>query len=119
MIKVFFDGNCPICSKEIKLYKKLSTDKKIEWYDIHSNKKSLKIIGKTKEECLKTFHVIENNQVFKEVEAFFVLWKKIKYFKYIYILLNFKFVINILNFFYRKYAKYRFKKLYNKTYSKD
>ena len=74
MTKVFYDGNCPICSREIKLYKQLCLDNKVEWYDISNNTNALKLINKSKDECLRSFHVIENDITYKEVNAFFVLW---------------------------------------------
>ena len=33
--KVFYDGNCKVCSKEINFYKKLDKKKTIEWVNIH------------------------------------------------------------------------------------
>ena len=50
MTKVFYDGNCPICSREIKLYKQLCLDNKVEWYDISNNTNALKLINKSKDE---------------------------------------------------------------------
>ena len=112
MIKVFYDGNCPVCSKEIKLYKSLNNNNSIKWYNIFNDKDALKIINKSKEECLKSFHVMEGNKVYKETNAFFVLWKNIRYFKLIYYLFNFRLIKDFLNIFYKIYANYRFKKLY-------
>tara|TARA_E500000178_G_C16995325_1_gene742874 strand:- start:951 stop:1313 length:363 start_codon:yes stop_codon:yes gene_type:complete len=119
MTKVFYDGNCPICSREIKLYKKLNNNKVIEWYDVYSDKKALKIINKSKKDCIKRFHVIENNMVYKGVDAFFILWKSIRYFKILYYLFNFKIIKFILNILYNKYADYRYNKLYNKIGEKN
>ena len=81
MKKVFYDGNCPICNREIELYKKLNKNKSVKWYNIYSDNKALKIINKSREECLKAFHVIDGDKIYKETDAFFVLWKDIKYFK--------------------------------------
>ena len=47
MKKVFYDGNCPICKREIELYKQLNKNKSIAWYNIYSDKKALKIINKS------------------------------------------------------------------------
>jgi predicted DCC family thiol-disulfide oxidoreductase YuxK len=114
MKKVFYDGNCPICKREIELYKQLNKNKSIAWYNIYSDKKALKIINKSKEECLKAFHVIDDNKIYKETEAFFILWKDIKYFKILYYLFNYKLIRYFLNIFYKIYAKYRYNKLYIK-----
>ncbi len=119
MTKVFYDGNCPICSREIKLYKQLCLDNKVEWYDISNNTNALKLINKSKDECLRSFHVIENDITYKEVNAFFVLWRKIKYFKFASAFFNFFIIKSILNIFYKSYAKYRYRKLYlNKNLDK-
>ena len=114
MKKVFYDGNCPICNREIELYKKLNKNKSVKWYNIYTDTKALKIIKKSREECLKAFHVIDGDKIYKETDAFFVLWKDIKYFKIIYYLFNFKLFKNFLNIFYKMYASYRYKKLYIK-----
>ena len=115
MTKIFYDGNCPICSKEINFYKKLSISNSTDWYDIHSNKAALNIVKKSREECLKLRHVLDdNNNLFTGVEAFILIWKKTKYFKYLAYLINFKVIRVILNFFYKLYAKARYKKLYLK-----
>ena len=46
MSKIFYDGKCPVCKKEISLYKKLSMSDSIEWYNVHSNQAALKKVNK-------------------------------------------------------------------------
>lgn len=113
MTKVFFDGNCPICRKEIKTYQRLSLDKKIEWYDVSKDKNISKTINKTQKDCLKIFHVVdENNDLKTAIDAFLVIWKKTKYFRYLNIVFKIPFFKKFIEFLYIKYAKYRYKKLY-------
>ena len=83
--------------------------------NIYTDNNALKIINKSREECLKAFHVIDGDKIYKETDAFFILWKDIKYFKILYYLFNFKLFKNFLNIFYKMYAKYRYKKLYIKN----
>ena len=90
-------------------------NKSIKWYNIYTNNKALKIIKKSREECLKAFHVIDGDKIYKETDAFFVIWKDIKYFKVLYYLFNFKLFKKFLNIFYKIYARYRYNKLYNKN----
>ena len=113
MSKIFYDGKCPVCKKEISLYKKLSMSNSIEWYNVHSNQAALKKVNKSKEECLKLLHVYDdNNNLYLGVEAFIFIWKKTKYFKYIAYCLDFKLIKIPLNFFYKLYAKKKYIKLY-------
>ena len=118
MKKVFYDGNCPICKREIGVYKKLNQNKHIKWYNIYDDDKALKIIKKSREDCLRIFHVIDKAKVYTGIEAFFILWKDIKYFKILYYVFNFFIIKYSLNFLYKIYADYRYNKLYKKNKNK-
>ena len=65
MTKVFYDGNCPICSREIKLYKKLNNNKVFEWYDVYSDKKALKMLKLKKNLRLIDASNFEFNEVLR------------------------------------------------------
>lgn len=43
-IKVFYDGKCNICKREINFYSKIDKDKNFDWINIHNNKKKLRIL---------------------------------------------------------------------------
>ena len=113
MTKVFFDGNCPICKKEIDTYKKLTLDDNISWYDISVNKNISKTINKTQKECLEVLHVTDDkNDIKTAIDAFIEIWKKTKYFRHLIFLFKIPLVKSVANYMYFKYAKYRYKKLY-------
>ena len=113
MSKIFYDGRCKICKREIDLYKRLSDCDNIKWYDVHTNQGALAKVKKSKEECLKLLHVFDdNNNLYIGVDAFIIIWKKTKYFKFIAFLIDFKFFKIPLNFLYKFYAKKKYKKLY-------
>ena len=40
-IKVFYDGKCSICKKEINFYSKIDKDKIFDWVNIHRNEKKI------------------------------------------------------------------------------
>ncbi len=111
-LKIFYDNKCNICSKEIQFYKKRNI-KSIEWIGIHNNTEKLNKANISKESSLKEIHIIdENNNVYKGVDAFIVLWKNFKYFRYLAIIINFYPIKILAKFAYKIFAKYRFKKLY-------
>ena len=35
-VRVFFDGSCPICTKEIGLYQRIDRDHRVDWCDVSS-----------------------------------------------------------------------------------
>ena len=111
-LKVFYDNKCNICSKEIQFYKKRNI-KSIEWIGIHNNSEQLNKANITKENSLKEIHIIdENNNVYKGVDAFIVLWGKFKYLNFLAKIINFYPIKILVTLGYKIFAKYRFKKLY-------
>ena len=51
-IKVYFDGNCGLCSKEINYYKKIDKKNTFDWVNIYNDDTDLKKFGITKSEAL-------------------------------------------------------------------
>ena len=47
-IKVFFDGSCKVCSKEISYYNKHDKNNKFNWIDLNSRSKDLKSLVSVK-----------------------------------------------------------------------
>ena len=107
-IKVFYDGKCDICNKEINFYSKIDKKNKFEWINIHEDKTKIKKTGITKGDLLTVLHIQEQDGSFvKGVEAFRVLWGQFKYFKVLSFLLNYKYINNFANFIYKIWLKKR------------
>ena len=51
-IKVFYDGKCNICKREINFYSKIDKDKNFDWVNIHNNTEKIKNTGLSKKELL-------------------------------------------------------------------
>ena len=51
-IKVFYDGKCNICKKEIDFYCRIDKDKNFDWVNIHKNKGEITNTGLSKKELL-------------------------------------------------------------------
>lgn len=111
-IKVFYDGKCNLCSKEINYYKKIATTNIFVWIDIASNPQHLKKFNITQVDALKKIHVVDyDNSIKIGVDAFIVIWEKLNYWKIIAFITKL-FPIKILaNLLYEKFANYRFSKL--------
>ena len=110
-IKVFYDGNCPICSKEINLYKKIDLSKKFEWVNIDENRKLLSKHSIKYEDAMKIFHVIDqDDKLHKGVDGFLIIWKELKYWKFLYFLIKQPLIKQFTEFCYKYFAIYRYKK---------
>ena len=57
--EVYFDGACPLCRREISLYRKLDKEGVVSWVDVANCHPT--VSGLTKDELLKRFH-IKNKQ---------------------------------------------------------
>ena len=112
-IKVYFDGNCGLCSKEINYYKKIAKKNIFEWVNIYTHDTDLKKFGITKSEALMELHALdENGKMYKGVDSFILIWKNLSFFWSILgILVSFYPIYLTAKFAYRKFAIQRFNKL--------
>jgi predicted DCC family thiol-disulfide oxidoreductase YuxK len=109
--KVFYDGNCPLCNKEINLYKKLDTEAKFDWIDINTNQKLLDEYNLSFIDTMKIFHVIDNTgTVQKGVDGFLVIWRELKYWKILYFIVRLPLIKQLARIVYHWFAIWRFKK---------
>ena len=80
--KVFFDGTCPLCSREIKFYKRKDKGANITWVDISLLDSGDVFPGLTKEHALKRFHLLNcKGTLLSGAKAFAALWLVLPPFK--------------------------------------
>ena len=113
-VKVFYDGKCNLCSKEINYYKKITPKNLIMWIDITKQKKLLKEENINIIDGLKVLHVKDKNgQMHRGISSFIVIWKNLegwgwKFFSFIVAL---PIVYQLLNILYFLFANWRFHRL--------
>ena len=107
-IKVFYDGKCNICKREINFYSKIDKDKNFDWVNIHNNKERIKNTGISKKELLSILHIQnEKGTIIKGVDAFAIMWSKFRYLKPLSFALRFKPIKIFANFLYKFWLKTR------------
>ena len=98
-LTVFFDGSCPICSKEIAFYKTRLGADTLSWVDVSDEKTAITQELVSREELMARFHVQNTNgQLVSGGAAFAELWAALPAFKIIGKLFKlpvFSFMINI------------------------
>lgn len=73
--EVLYNASCPICSREVDHYAKLSAAEALPIsYDDLTDPAKLHDWGITAEEAAKRFHVRKGGEVYAGVPAFVVLW---------------------------------------------
>ena len=77
-LKVYFDGQCPLCKREINFYRGLKTNSEITWIDIEEESFDQSQTGISKDKLKRRFHVEKDNtEVFSGGYAFLELWKHV------------------------------------------
>ena len=79
-ICVYYDGACPKCIKDRQTYEKLAgkTGENVCWVDITGQEQKLREIGIDPAKALTELHVKdENEQILSELDAYFLLMKKV------------------------------------------
>lgn len=77
-LAVYFDGLCPLCSREIDYYRKLPGASSIRWVDITEDGFDAAAEGLDPEKVHRFFHVKTiQGQVISGVDAFIEIWKAI------------------------------------------
>ena len=109
MIKVFYDGKCGMCSREIRHYMKISPRETFIWRDIANEPQHLKEINVSQSYALKRLHVIDQDGKIKiGVDAFIAIWSKIPRWRLLAFLCampGIKFTLGVL---YNKFADWKF-----------
>ncbi|WP_415896755.1 thiol-disulfide oxidoreductase DCC family protein [Neptuniibacter sp. QD57_21] len=107
---VFFDGGCPLCKKEIRHYQRVDTDNSIEWVDIHLNPELLSDHNIELNAAMERLHSISSDgKTITGVASFLLIWENLPRYKRIAGLLRALKLEPLLEFFYSRFAVWRFK----------
>ena len=108
---VFYDGGCPLCSKEIKHYQGIDKQQSVVWKDITTEPSELKKYGVTYERAMQVFHVLSNDGVMRTgAEAFVELWKQLPYYRWLGHIVSTLRLTPLLQKAYMVFAKRRYQK---------
>jgi len=112
MIRVFYDGRCGLCSKEINYYRKIAPSGIFDWQDITESADDLNKEGISLAEGLKLLHAKDNNgKMHVGVDAFILIWQQLRHWRILAILISLPLIKQVANITYRVFASWRFKKL--------
>lgn len=74
-LRVFFDGSCPLCSREISFYRGLDDAGRVDWVDVSPRAGAPAACGLTRERALARFHVqLPDGTLVSGGAAFAELW---------------------------------------------
>ncbi len=112
MIKVFYDGKCGLCHREINYYRRIAHKDTFNWVDINQHPQSLGSFGISFNQTLKHLHSIDNHGNVKcGVDTFILMWKNLPYWKGLAYFVSLPVIYPLTNKLYNVFAKWRFKRL--------
>ncbi len=80
---VLYDGACPLCRREIGIYRDLTPDRPIEFCDV-SNRATALPPDSTHEQLLARFHVQHpDGRLESGAYAFIALWERLPYWRWL------------------------------------
>lgn len=89
-IRVFYDGACPLCRREVNLYQRLLVDKAltnkqndvIDWVDISKNHGALEAECINYDDAMRLIHIKDGSGVHQVgLEGILTLWDTIPYYR--------------------------------------
>ena len=113
MIKVYYDGKCGLCRREIGHYQKIAEPDRFHWVDITEDKRELEKSGLTFDVALRRLHAQDlEGRLYKGVDAFILIWKNLPRWKYLAPLISLPIIKPIADFAYDRFADWRIDRLH-------
>ena len=110
MIKVYFDGVCGHCSKEITYYKTIAPESVFQWIDVAANPSAMNDYKITQATALLYLHAIdEDGRIYVGSDAFAIIWKNLPKWRLLGQMISLPIIRNLTKVIYTAFAKYRFK----------
>jgi len=106
---MFYDGGCPLCSREVNHYRRLDTANRIDWIDINQDQTLLWAFGIPFQTAMERLHVLyRDGRVLTGAYAFAAIWSELPYYHVLASLLRIRGALTILDKFYNRFARWRF-----------
>ena len=104
---VFYDGDCPLCSSEIQLYKKNTKPGSVQFIDVALPSVNLPD-NLNRKTALSRFHVMNRNgELLSGALAFSELWKQMPRWSWIGYIASRPFISGVLEVGYNLFLKFR------------
>jgi predicted DCC family thiol-disulfide oxidoreductase YuxK len=107
--KVFYDGKCGLCRREIAHYRMIDTDHRFDWLNVFDHATELEEANISLLEALERLHVIEaNGKLHIGVDAFIIIWRDLTRWRYCSMIASNRLIKPLLTVAYDRFARWRF-----------
>ncbi|MEE4379832.1 MAG: DUF393 domain-containing protein [Candidatus Competibacteraceae bacterium] len=106
---MFYDGGCPLCSREVAHYQRLDKAGRIEWIDISQDMTVLEAFGISFTTAMARLHVLyRDGRLLSGAYAFAAIWSELPYYRLLAVMLRLPGMLTGLDALYRLFARWRF-----------
>lgn len=108
---MFYDGGCPLCSREVAHYRRIDTSDNVNWIDISVHPDSLKKHGISHVAAMKQLHVLNpQGEIVRGAYAFQTLWRALPRYRFLAACVSFPGFLWVMDKIYNQFARQRFSK---------
>lgn len=108
---VFFDGACPLCSREIAHYRRIDKTQRLHWVDAYNQQDVLAGYGLDLQRAMAELHVLDDSGHWhRGVDAFIVIWDHLPGYRWLARLISITGLRTPLGFAYRHFAAWRYRR---------
>jgi predicted DCC family thiol-disulfide oxidoreductase YuxK len=104
-LTVWFDGDCPLCRREIALMRRLDRREAIDFVDIGAGTETACPLDRG--EMLARFHAREGERIVSGAEAFAAMWRAVPALRPLGLVARNRFVLRLLETAYRGFLRIR------------
>ncbi len=104
-LKVWFDGACPLCQREIALMRRLDRNGAIDFVDVSEDADPSCPVDQS--ELLARFHAEEDGEVLSGAAAFAAMWRAIPGLRTLGLIARNQTVLAVLEWLYVRFLKVR------------
>lgn len=105
---VFYDGECPLCRREINHYRRLQGAGSLDWIDAARDDAALAEFGLQRETAMARFHVIDaSGHWHTGAWGFIELWRHLPAYRWVATLLTSLHLVSALDWAYGRFARWR------------
>ena len=108
LTQIFFDGDCPLCKREIKFYKSIEPPQTFEWRNLWEPGAIHQDSGFNKTDAMKSLHVLDTaGNLHTGVDAFAKIWDQFPKLRWLSLLVKLPVVYQLACVGYAGFARLR------------
>lgn len=110
-LTVFFDGGCPLCSREIAHYRRIERGNRIHWIDVTRDVEEVTRHGIEPRAAMASFHVKgPDGTLYTGAAAFMELWRELPRYRWLARCCETLYLVPAMEWAYRRFARWHFEK---------